>query len=56
MKLLFVINCLNFGGAERMLVRLLATNTFDGDDITVVVLQLVICLMSCDLLDIKSPI
>ena len=39
MKLLFVINCLNFGGAERMLVRLLATKTFADDDITVVVLQ-----------------
>ena len=39
MKLLFVINCLDLGGAERMLVKLLSTEVFANDQVTVVVLQ-----------------
>ena len=39
MKLFFVINGLQLGGAERMLVKLLSTDVFTRDEVTVVALQ-----------------
>ena len=36
MKILFVINGLNVGGAEHMLLRLIKSKCFEGDEITVV--------------------
>lgn len=44
MRILFVINSLNTGGAERMLLKLLKTQQFSHDDIIVVSLM-----HSCDL-------
>ena len=38
MKIMFVINSLNVGGAERMLVKLAKNSAFADDDITVVTL------------------
>ena len=39
MKLMFVINSLNLGGAERMLVKILSTPDFAKDEVLVVALQ-----------------
>ena len=39
MRLIFVINSLDRGGAERMLANLLSTSLFADDNVTVVVLQ-----------------
>ena len=38
MKIMFVINSLNVGGAERMLLKLAKNIAFADDDITVVTL------------------
>ena len=39
MRLMFVINSLDYGGAERMLVKFLSTNAFADDEVFVVVLK-----------------
>ena len=36
---MFVINSLDYGGAERMLVNILSTNAFADDEVFVVVLK-----------------